>query len=284
MSGRRSALLGHIVFSGGLRVDPDKVKRIQELDNPSNHVDVSTLWGIVNYHNRFIENLARIARSIIVLIWKSTPFVWTTECCEALEHVKGCLASDLVMRHPNWDEAFIIHPSASDVAVAANRMQNDKVGRAHPIYYASRLLTSCETRYSPSDKLTTSLLFACTKFCHYLLASEHPVTVQCETDELKRVVQQTEPTGRAARFLATLQQFDLIFKTTKTQRSAHARLLLELGSPPTLSEGAISDEAECYILTRFKDEHDCGHQTISNYLRNLEFPPNSNSQQRKDIH
>ena len=187
------------------------------------------------------------------------------------------------MRHPNWDQAFIINPSASDVAVAAVLLQNDEARRAHPIYYASRLLTNCETRYSPSEKLTASLLFACTKFRHYLLASEHPVTVQCETDELKRDVLQTEPTGRATRFLAALQQFDLVFKTTKTQRSAHARLLLELGNPPTSSEGAISDEAECYTLTRFEDEHDYGYQTISNFLKNLEFPPNSNSQQRKDI-
>jgi len=44
-------LLGHIVFSWGLQVDPDKVKRILELSNPSNLVEVSTLWGVVNYHN-----------------------------------------------------------------------------------------------------------------------------------------------------------------------------------------------------------------------------------------
>ena len=195
-------LLGHIVFSGGLRVDPDKVKRIQELDNPSNHAEVSTLWGIINYHNRFIENLAGVARPITILIRKNTPFVWTTDCCEALKHVKSCLANDPVMRYPNWGQAFIINPSASEVAVAAVLMQNDEAGRAHPLYYASRLLTNCETRYSPSEKLTASLLFACAKFRHYLLASPHPVMVQCETDDLKRAVQQTEPTGRAARFLA----------------------------------------------------------------------------------
>lgn len=164
-------LLGHIVFNGGLRVDPDKIKQIQELRSPTSPAEVPTLWGIINYHNRFVENLAGVARPITILIRKDTSFVWTADCCEALEHVKSCLASNPVMRHPNWDLAFIINPSASNVAVATILMLNDKPGRAHPIYYASRLLTNCETRYSTSEKLTISLLFACAKFCHYLLAN-----------------------------------------------------------------------------------------------------------------
>jgi hypothetical protein len=51
-------LLGHIVFQGGLKVDPDKVKRILELGDPQTSEEVHTLWGMTNYHNRFIEKLA----------------------------------------------------------------------------------------------------------------------------------------------------------------------------------------------------------------------------------
>ena len=276
-------LLGHIVFRGGLRVDPDKVQRIRELRTPTKLAEVSTLWGVINYHNQFIENLAGVARPITNLIRKDTSFAWTAECCKALEHVKNCLSDNPVTRHPDWNLAFIINPTASDIAVAAVLMQNDEAGRAHPIYYASRLLTNCELRYSSPEKLTTSLLFACTKFRHYLLSNPFPVVVLCETDELKRAVQQIEPTGRAARLLAALQQYDLIFKTTRTQRSAHAGLLLELGSPPDSTEGAISDEAECYTITTAEDEPDFGYQTIANYLRDLKFPSNSSTQQRKDI-
>jgi hypothetical protein len=276
-------LLGHIVFQGGLRVDPEKIKRIQEIGIPSNSASASTLWGVINYHNRFIENLAEIARPIISLIREDSSFQWSTDCDKALEHIKICLASNPIMKHPDWGVAFILNPSSSDIAVAAVLMQNDKAGRAHPIYYSSRLLTSCELRYSPSEKLTVSLLFACTKFRHYLLASQFPTLVQCETDDLKRVIQQTEPIGRAARFLAALQQYDLVFKSVKTQRTSHARLLLELGTPPDSTEGTISDKAECYVLTRSKDEADYGYQAIANYLKNLEFPLHSTSQQRKDL-
>ena len=83
-------------------------------------------------------------------------------------------------------------------------MQNDEARRTYPIYYASKLLTDCEQKYSIVEKATTSMLFACTKFRHYLLANQHPILVQSETDELKRVIQQTEPTGRSTRFFAAL--------------------------------------------------------------------------------
>lgn len=73
-------------------------------------------------------------------------------------------------------------------------------------------MTDCEQKYSAAEKATTSLLFACVKFRHYLLTSQHPVLVQSEIDELKRVIQQTQPTERAARFLAALQQYDLVLK------------------------------------------------------------------------
>lgn len=222
-------------------MDPNKIQRIQKLRIPSRLVEVSTLWGIINYHKWFIENLAGVARPITSLIRKDTPFAWIADCCKTLEHVKDYFLDDPVMRHPNWNLAFIINPTASNITVTTMLMQNNEAGRAHPIYYANWLLTYCELRYPSPEKLTMSLLFVCAKFRHYLLSSPFLVVVQCETNELKRVVQHFEPTGRATRFLVALQQYDLIFKTTKTQRYVHVRLLLELGSSPDSTERAISN-------------------------------------------
>jgi hypothetical protein len=106
----------------------------------------------------------------------------------------------------------MINPSASETTVAAVLIQNDGTRRAHPIYYASRLLNPCELRYSSSEKSAVALLFSCMKFKHYLLSSPHPITVQCDQEGLKQVIQQTELSGRAARFIALLQQYDLIFQ------------------------------------------------------------------------
>jgi hypothetical protein len=50
------------------------------------------------------------------------------------------------------------------------------------------------------------------------------------------VVQQTKPSGRAATFVANLQQFDLIFKRIWGQRVLHAKALYDLGDPPASNE------------------------------------------------
>lgn len=119
-------------------MDLDKIQRIRELRIPSKFVEVSTLWGVINYHNRFIENLTGIVRPITNLIRKDTLFAWTAECCKALEHVKSCLSDNPIMRYLDWDLAFSINSTASDVAVAAVLMQNDEAERAHSIYHAIR--------------------------------------------------------------------------------------------------------------------------------------------------
>jgi hypothetical protein len=172
------------------------------------------------------------------------------------------VTEDPVLVIPDWHKSFSINPSASEIAVATVLMQNDRAGRGHPVYYASRLLSTYELKYPPSEKLAVALIFTCTKFKHYLLASHFPVTVQCEQDCLKLLIQQTEPTGRIARFIAALQQYDLIFQKIGGQRALHARTLLELGVPPKTREGELSDEAECYVLSRSEDQADFGYQQI----------------------
>jgi hypothetical protein len=147
------ALLGHVVTKEGIRVNPEKVKRILELRDPRNAREVATLWGMANYHNRFVPNLTAIAKPITSLIMKSSNFEWTKEYSEALVHIRECLTRDPVLQKPNWQKAFIVNPSASKLDVAAMLMQNDKVGRGHPIYYASRLLTPYEINYPSSEKL-----------------------------------------------------------------------------------------------------------------------------------
>jgi hypothetical protein len=107
-----------------------------------------------NYHNRFIPNLSAIAKPITALIRKSSVFEWTEECNRALSYIRESLSKDPVVRKPDWQKAFMINPSATAEAVTVVLIQNDEAGRAHPIYYASWLLTPCEVKYPPSGKIS----------------------------------------------------------------------------------------------------------------------------------
>jgi hypothetical protein len=108
------------------------------------------------------------------------------------------------MKNPDRKIPFIINPSATKISVVAMLLQNDAAGRAHPIYYASKLLNVCEINYSEPEKIMVVLLFTYTKFKHYLLSSPFPIIVQCEKDGLKQMVQQTDPAGRVAQLIIVL--------------------------------------------------------------------------------
>lgn len=95
-------LLGHVVSEQGICVDPDKVRKIREMKKPENRSEVATLMGMATYHNRFILDLAGAAKPITALLKKETPFLWTQDCSQGLKHIQERLASDPVVRQPNW--------------------------------------------------------------------------------------------------------------------------------------------------------------------------------------
>jgi hypothetical protein len=99
------------------------------------------------------------------------------------------------------------------------------------------------------------------------------------------MIQQTDLAGRAARLITALQQYDLIVKGVRGQRSAPAKLLLELGSPPASHEGALSEpeaEAECYALHQ-QNNDDFGYKQVIDYLSKLRLPEEATPTQRQEI-
>ena len=68
--------LGHIVGSGELRVDPEKVSAVAEWEPPTDVKSVQQFLGFANYYNRFIDGFASLAAPISDLLHKDTEFVW----------------------------------------------------------------------------------------------------------------------------------------------------------------------------------------------------------------
>lgn len=55
------------------------------------------LMGMIIYYNRFILNLVRVLKFIILLIVKDVKFYWSFECVKVLDYVKERLVSDLIV-------------------------------------------------------------------------------------------------------------------------------------------------------------------------------------------
>ena len=57
-------LLGHIIFEGGIRIDPNRVSAIQKLDLLRSRKEIQSFLGKVNFVRRFIPNFAEVVKSI----------------------------------------------------------------------------------------------------------------------------------------------------------------------------------------------------------------------------
>jgi hypothetical protein len=221
-----------------------------------------------------LATTTEIGRPITRLLSKQPVFNWTQECSTAFQYIKLQLSSNPVLYNPGWSRLFILNPSAGKHAIAYILLQNNASGRAHPIYYGSRLMSICEQKYIETEKHMVVLLYRCIKYKHYLITNNFPVEVQSPNEGLKAAMNQAYPEGRVFCFLTALQQFDLIFKYEKGQRALQADLFLELGRPTASRKGTLSDEdstLEVFILEE-EDDLMAEYGSIINLLRSVTYP------------
>nr|XP_033509042.1 uncharacterized mitochondrial protein AtMg00860-like [Nicotiana tomentosiformis] len=77
------ALLGHVVSSNGIKVEPKKIEAVQSWPKPSTAKAIRSFLSLVSYYHRFIDGFSFIAALLTKLIQKRTPFRWFDECEES---------------------------------------------------------------------------------------------------------------------------------------------------------------------------------------------------------
>ena len=79
--------LGHIVSREGVKVDPNKIKSINEWKVPTTINQLRGFLRLTWYYFKFVKNYGRIAPPLITLL-KKDAFSWTPEATKAFEHLK----------------------------------------------------------------------------------------------------------------------------------------------------------------------------------------------------
>lgn len=162
--------LGFLVDKDGIRPNPEAVRKIMELPEPTCVTDVQRILGKVNYYRKFVPKLAEIAHPLYTLTEckSKASFCWEAEHQSAFDTLKASLCSGQVMGHPRFDLEFILDVDASDFALGAELSQIEENGDERPIYYASRHLEKAERCYSATARETLAAVFGCEHFSHYL--------------------------------------------------------------------------------------------------------------------
>ena len=129
--------MGHIFMSNSLKIDPDKVKAVIDMQKPEDLEGVQQLNVFVNYLAKFLLKLADVIEPIRRLTRKETEWEWSDEQDKALEKIKRLVTTTPVLRYCD----------ASQTGLGATLLQEGR-----PVTYASRVLMDTETWYAQIEK------------------------------------------------------------------------------------------------------------------------------------
>lgn len=199
--------LGFIVDSGGLRVDPEKVKAILDIPVPSNPKAVRRFVGLAGWYRRFIPGFAGCVAPLTKLFSKGKSFCWSPEADEAFQHIKQCLVTAPILTCPDFNRPFIIQTDASTVGLGAVLSQEFPEGEK-AIAYASRSLNNCEKKYSATELECLAVVWAVEKFRPYIEGAKF--TIVTDHHSLVWLHNLKDPSGRLARWALRLQGYDYV--------------------------------------------------------------------------
>ncbi|KAL3684568.1 hypothetical protein R1sor_002590 [Riccia sorocarpa] len=185
-------LLGHIICSEGILMDPRKVEKIRKQPAPTNRKELQRVMGMANFYRRYILNYAVLAAPVNALNRENVVFNWTSQCQEDFDLLKEKLSQGPILRPPNWNMIFHVHTDASGVAVGAVLAQPQDPKIDLPIYFASRTLNNSEKDYTTTEREALAMVYAVKKFKPYLQGSlkrpmkAHPVVMEQESSQPRR--------------------------------------------------------------------------------------------------
>ncbi|GFO39028.1 Gag-Pol protein [Plakobranchus ocellatus] len=231
--------MGHVISSGGIRTDPEKVRAISDFPQPTSLTEVRRFLGMVQYLSRYISNLTEDLHPIQNLTKKDVPFLWSENQENAFLAIKAKFADSPCLATYNPSKELVLENKASEYGLGSVLLQDGK-----PLGFASRTLTDSERNYAQIEKELLAVIFGMKKFYHYTYA--RPVTVI--TDHKPLVSIANKPLSKAPKRLQSmflnLQAFDyhLIYKPGA-----------QLHVSDSLSRAPVSTSDDVYTCNNISD-------------------------------
>lgn len=202
-------VLGCFVGKNGVRVDPEKVKAIDDWPVPSNVKQLRQWLGLANYLHKYTRNYAGLVQPLTQLLKKDVEWKWTKEHQEAFETVKKSLREAPVLVLPDHTKPFHVVCDASDFAIGCALMQHDDEGHERVVSFQSRQLRPAERNYPVHDKELLAMKYALVKFRVYLLGEEQFV-IYTDHASLRTAVKTPHLSQRMARWLSFFAEYNFV--------------------------------------------------------------------------
>ena len=212
--------LGVVLVDGAIQMDPAKIKGVADWPTPQTVRDVRAFLGFTGFYRYFIQNYSSIACPLIHLTKKATPFHWEEPQAKAFETLKTLMCQKPILRQPDYARPFFVSTDASAYGVGAVLSQEGELNprtkkpTQHPIAYYSATFTPTERNYDIYERELLAVLKALEHWRPHVAATDVPVTILTDHANLTFWKTPRKVNRRVARWFATLQDYNLIFKTT----------------------------------------------------------------------
>ena len=195
--------IGRIATDEGLKPDQAKAKAIADMPAPTDVAGVHRFLGMVQYLSKFLPHLSDMTKPLRDLLQKETEWCWEENQEMALRKIKDAVCTTPVLRYYSLDEEVTLQCDASQFGLGAVLLQNGQ-----PVAFASRTLTSAETRYAQIEKELLAIVFACEHFYLYVYG-RYRVRVHTDHKPLETIEPLYSAPKRLQRMLLRLQVFNI---------------------------------------------------------------------------
>ena len=198
--------LGHRLGADGLAVAPEKVTAVREWPLPRNAHEVRSFLGLAGFYRKFVKDFSKLALPLTELTHEKCVWKWGPVEQAAFDALKAALCSAPVLLLPDPSLPFVLNTDACQYAIGAT-LQQDHGNGLQPVAYRSKKLSPAERNYDTREKEFMALFDACSYWRHYL-HSEQPFTLRTDHESLKYCKTMPNLTGRMARWMEKMADFD----------------------------------------------------------------------------
>ena len=207
---RQVKYLGHLISADGLQIDSEKVKAITEMPVPEEKKALMRFLGMIAYISKFIPNCSALTQPLRQLNKSDVTWNWSATQQQAFDKLKRVVIAAPVLRFfdPSNPDV-VIQTDASSKGIGSCLLQNGQ-----PVAFASRAFTEAETRYSQIEKELMAIVYATSKFNHFIYG--RATRVQSDHKPLEAIFKKpiSETTPRLQRMLLRLMKYRLHLEYT----------------------------------------------------------------------
>ena len=108
-------------------MNPKKLESVKNWAIPNNLTEIRKFLGFIGYYRYFVPNYSQIARPLLHLTKKTTPWEWIKTQQLAFDLLKALMCEAPVLIQPNFEKKFFLQVDASAYGVGTVLSQEGEV-------------------------------------------------------------------------------------------------------------------------------------------------------------